>query len=207
MMGGRPVVFLHHVIPGTTFRLAAAGRIAPAVLRVAARCRVARATGGIGPIAAGAGHRGAVDRSAALSHDRVVPGPKRGSAQGGHGSRATDGCECVSRRFRRGDGSVVAVRQQPRTGPGLELLRLAGAGQRFRRCAARCDVAAGVRLPADSASFHPHVTLAYARGGTVPVRETAPIVLQVSGFHLIHSIAGQREYEVLGQWTLQQGAS
>lgn len=49
-------------------------------------------------------------------------------------------------------------------------------------------------------SFTPHVTLGYSHGTVPDIAQIEPILWRVEGYALIHSIVGEREYRVLGEW-------
>ncbi|KAF1723409.1 RNA 2',3'-cyclic phosphodiesterase [Pseudoxanthomonas japonensis] len=50
-------------------------------------------------------------------------------------------------------------------------------------------------------SFVPHLTLAYVPPRTTPV-DVPPVVLHPQGVHLLQSIEGEADYDVLGEWPL-----
>lgn len=52
--------------------------------------------------------------------------------------------------------------------------------------------------------FTPHVTLLYDRCN-VSSQPVPPIVWQVLGFALVHSLLGRTEHRVLGRWDLREG--
>jgi len=49
-------------------------------------------------------------------------------------------------------------------------------------------------------SFTPHVTLGYSHGTVPDIAQIEPILWRVEGYALIHSIVGERDYRVLGEW-------
>ena len=57
---------------------------------------------------------------------------------------------------------------------------------------------AGFHLPG---RLLPHLTVAYA-GPKPTLASIEPVELRFDAFHLLHSIEGQTEYEVLGSWNL-----
>lgn len=51
-------------------------------------------------------------------------------------------------------------------------------------------------------SFTPHVTVAYSRSAMLETVAIEPLVWRVGTLALIHSIVGQGDYQVLGDWAL-----
>ncbi len=55
-----------------------------------------------------------------------------------------------------------------------------------------------------SRNFTPHVTFAYSRGALPQAAPIDPIVWQVDGFALLHSVVGGGEYRTLDTWRLSR---
>ena len=52
-----------------------------------------------------------------------------------------------------------------------------------------------------SHSFVPHLTLGYVKPGQ-PTGIVAPVTLRPQAYHLVHSVQGQDDYEILGTWPI-----
>lgn len=53
-------------------------------------------------------------------------------------------------------------------------------------------------------TFTPHVTLGYSRGGMLEPMPIEPVHWRVERLALIHSVVGQKDYEVLHRWDLAE---